>query len=355
MAAAGKAYVSRTKGLSPPAQTKDGGYGPPPHPIRLRIGMKFWPRVGKRKRPFVLRAIRDTHALGTRIDGEGETVRVTVARLLATRPDGQGAHYQFLGFPRRRYRTFATVHSVDGDYAILALPEWHPRRPVRFPLRLLPAESRQPGTWLRCVADLGAPVAAHLNLADPIRVPDPGADVCHRPALALPTAAPERTRRPAAGVGCGDIVLTRSPGLEALARRGGLVDVYVGERPAGMSPGDRVYLSLDGGRQITGYLVLERAEIRPMGVLLRCRPDAVPLDEPIELAGELQHNDWRWRWWPRNHEHHNPKESPCPNPPSRCGSATWPTSTESLPARAPAPSKSSGPTRPAPQSPCLAP
>lgn len=314
MGAAGKAFISHTKGLSPPAQTKDGGYGPPPHPLRLRTGMKFWPRVGKRKRPFVLRALRGNHALGTRVDGEGETVRVTVARLLATRPDGQGAYYQFLGYPRRRYRTFATVHSVTDNLAILALPEWHPRRPVSFAPGLLPADALEPGAWMRCAADLGAPAAAQLNLADLVRVPDPGADVCPRPSIELPAAARERPR-PAIGAGCGDIVLKRSPDREP-AVRGGLIDVYVDERPAGMRAGDRVYRSMHGGREITGYLVLKHLELRPMGALLRCLPDAVALAEPIELTDDPRQNAWRWRWWPRDDEHPDPKETSCPSTPS---------------------------------------
>jgi len=302
MGAAGKAFISHTKALSPPAQSKDGGYGTPPHPKRVLVGMRFWPRTGRRKRPFQLRSIRGNYALGVRIDGGGETVRVNVARLLATREDGQGAHYQFLGCPRRRYRTFATVHSVEADHAILVLPEWHPRRPVRLALELLPVETREPGAWLGCVADLGAPTAAQLNLSHLKLGRDPGPERCHRPAL-VPPAAPTMRERPAVGRRCGDIVLERSPGIGALTRRGGLLDIYVVERPAELCVGDRVYLSLHGGRQITGYLVVEQTAIRPIGLVLRCQPGAVHLDEPIEIPGEIQQNLW-WRWWPRDHDDH---------------------------------------------------
>lgn len=93
-----------------------------------------------------------------------ERVTVSTARLAQTRPDGQGEHYQFLGWKPGRYLTWATVVTDGSSSATLALPEWHPERPVRFPSRLLPDDARRRGAWLRVRADLSASSAARLNL-----------------------------------------------------------------------------------------------------------------------------------------------------------------------------------------------
>src|SRR5262245_19016252 len=102
MGSSGHAFIAHTKALSPPAQSKDGGHGVPPHPLAVRPGQRFWPLAGRRKRPFVVRSV-DEIVVGTRLDGAGEPVRVTVARLLATDEDGHGRHYRLLGFASRRY------------------------------------------------------------------------------------------------------------------------------------------------------------------------------------------------------------------------------------------------------------
>src|SRR5687768_3192183 len=86
MGSSGHAFIAHTKALSPPAQSKDGGYGEPPHPLAARPGQKFWPLVGKRKRAFSVRTV-DEHkgmVIGRRLDEDNEPVRVTLARLLAT-------------------------------------------------------------------------------------------------------------------------------------------------------------------------------------------------------------------------------------------------------------------------------
>src|SRR3954471_7972006 len=134
MGASGKKLVgngARNKGKSPPAQSKDGGYGLPPHPLAVRSGQRYVPRRGKFKRPFQVLGRPDA-ATGTvaarRADGAQQRFTVPIARLLATRPDGQGRYVQFLGFEPRRYRTFATVAAIGEDgHAELVVPEWHPR------------------------------------------------------------------------------------------------------------------------------------------------------------------------------------------------------------------------------------
>lgn len=91
--------------------------------------------------------------------------RATTSRLLARRPDGQGRYFQFLGWSPRRYRTSATVISVEDQIATLILPEWHPTLPVHLPLRLLPASAQTPDAQLALTADLSAPAAGKLNPA----------------------------------------------------------------------------------------------------------------------------------------------------------------------------------------------
>jgi hypothetical protein len=54
------------------------------------------------------------------------------------------------------------------------LREWHPRRPVRFPARLLPAAANRLGAWMSCTADLGSAHRAALNPADLTACGDPG-------------------------------------------------------------------------------------------------------------------------------------------------------------------------------------
>jgi hypothetical protein len=110
-----------------------------------------------------------------RVDGARELVGLTRSRLLATREDGQGRFFQFLGWSPRRYRTWALVVEVGDPTATLVLPEWHPTRPVSMPARLLPDGARQ-GVWLRLSADLSAPAPgrlcpASLSVCEPSAVP----------------------------------------------------------------------------------------------------------------------------------------------------------------------------------------
>lgn len=126
-----------------------------------------------------------------------ERVTVNTARLAQTRPDGQGEHYQFLGWKPGRYVTWAMVAADGPSSATLALPEWHPERPVRFPSRLLPDGARRSGAWLRVRADLSASSAARLNLVPLAACDDPGAEACHRPGARL---------CPGAAGGCGAVL-----------------------------------------------------------------------------------------------------------------------------------------------------
>jgi hypothetical protein len=294
MGSSGHKFIAHTKSLSPPAQAKDGGYGEPPHPLALRTGQRFWPLHGNRKRPFFVRSV-DTQrnvVVGQRLDEDKETVRFTVGRLLATDADGRGRHYRFFGFMPRRYTTWATVVAIDRSEAVLILPEWHPSHPVRMPARLLPPRSATEGTWLRCTADLSEGRGARLSVSDLQRVNDPGPDVCHRPVWTPPSAAIERR------VKVRDIVLDLpGAGLEAAPLRGGLLDLYVSERPAELGAGDRVFLAHAGSDAIVEYLVVHGVQSRPMGTVLRCDPEPRPLGAPVPLGTKREAHRWRRRWW----------------------------------------------------------
>jgi hypothetical protein len=187
MGGAGKALTGGGKvhGTKSPQQTAAGaGYGEIPHPLRLASGQRYTPLRGRRRRPFVVTKVApDGRVTARREDGSDELVSLTASRLLALNPDGvTGRHYRFVAYkPGRRYRTFAVVDDVDDDAAWLVLPDWHPARRARQPIRLLPPEARTPGAWLACKADLGVASGGSLNIADLHLVADPGETVCRRP------------------------------------------------------------------------------------------------------------------------------------------------------------------------------
>jgi hypothetical protein len=171
MGSPGHAFIAHTKALSPRAQAKDAGYGPPPHPLSARAGQHYWPRSGRRRVLLVVRRVeRDRVILRSSGESAGST-SVTLRRLLAQRTDGQGRHYQFQGYSSRRYDTKAYVCSIVDGYAVLCVPEWHPRRPVRFPMRLLPDSGRNAGAWLVLRCDLSASTAARLQPSDLVAIP----------------------------------------------------------------------------------------------------------------------------------------------------------------------------------------
>jgi hypothetical protein len=186
MAGTGKnlhGHGKRRTSTSPAAAVSDGGYGIPPHPIRIRSGQKFWPRhsPGRRRRPFVVQAVDHGVVRARRVDEAREPVRIAVARLQETRPDGQGQHYQFMAWTPRRYRTWATVVTISAAEATLVLPEWHPGRPVRLPVRFLPEPARAVEAWIELKATLSAPSAGRLNVDEFRACKDPGPARCPRP------------------------------------------------------------------------------------------------------------------------------------------------------------------------------
>jgi hypothetical protein len=129
----------------------------------------------------VVRRVEGAHVFGTRLDSEGDPVRVSVVRLLETRADGQGRYYQFQGFVSRRYVTWAYVARIDQQHAVLYVPEWHPGRPVALRLPLLPRDAREAGRWLSLRCDLSASTPARLQPSHFGVTRDPGPERLHRP------------------------------------------------------------------------------------------------------------------------------------------------------------------------------
>jgi hypothetical protein len=185
MGSPGHAFIAHTKALSPRAQSKDAGYGSPPHPQTIRSGQLYWPRTATRREVVIVKRVDQKHAVVARHGRRQAPFRVTLRRLMAVRADGQGRYYQFQGFAPRRYETRAYVWSLDEEEALLCLPEWHPRRGVRLPARLLPSEARQRGAWLRAKCDLSASSAGRLQVSDLVSSsgPEPGS-------LAMPALDP---------------------------------------------------------------------------------------------------------------------------------------------------------------------
>ncbi len=183
MGSAGHAFISHTKALSPPAQNDGAGYGKPPHPVSVRSGQRYFTRRGKRRVGFVVRRVAGETVLAVSDDDDRKPMKVKLERLLARRDDDQGSYYQFIGYRSRSYETYAYVHAIDDEDAVLCFPEWHPRRPVVYFPALIPEESRTPGSWLSLRCDLSAASGARLQPNTIAPAADPGPDVVARPHL----------------------------------------------------------------------------------------------------------------------------------------------------------------------------
>jgi hypothetical protein len=280
---------ARRRNTSPAAQVKDSRYGRPPHPVRLIPGQVYWPRHSRSRRHTltIVRIDGDGWVRAKREDGGAATHTLSAARLLSRQEDGQGRFYVFLKWSSRRYQTWALVVAVEDGRASLVLPEWHPGRPVAISQRLLPVGARAPKHWLTVSADLSQPSPARLQVT-PIAASDPPVDVpevCWRP----PADDPAKRTKPACGRDCGDIVLEQ---VESVDQR----SFFVRERPAGVRPGSRVYLSRDG--EVVAFVVLESSRISPNGLRLECGPQIHHLQRPIPIEAPQRSESWRWRWWP---------------------------------------------------------
>jgi hypothetical protein len=248
--------------------------------------------------PFVIHRVdRDGSARGKALEGDMTAVNLSSKRLLAARPDGQGAHYQWHGWTPRRYRTVAQVVSCSDAQAILCLPEWHPGRPVAIPLRLLPQASREAGAWVWCDASLAEPTAGKLevHVRESAEPPTPG--TYHPTALKL-DAVVTRQAPPRLGRGCGDIVvelIVERPSEKA-------TEFFLPERVVVAPPG-RVYELPAATGRVERYRAIERSRQTPNGTVVRCSPVVATLPHPVPGgSGTIEQGHWRWRWWPRDEE-----------------------------------------------------
>lgn len=309
MGSAGHAFLAHTKALSPSASVRDGGWGDPPHPLEVRPGQRYWPRAGRRRRVFVVKRVSGEEVVVQRLDGAEERVRLKRARVLATRPeDGQGRHYAFGGCIPRRYATHAALVALDGEQAVLVVPEWHPARPVRLPLRQLPAGGADVGTWYRVTADLGAASAARLSVAGFVAVEDPGPGSAHRPAWSARDAPRPAPPRPSMGRGCGDLVVNLTSAearawlepptaptrrLVLLAQRPPEVH-RTGQTPR-MDAGARLYLAAGG--TLLGFVTVAGQRRHPGGGDVFTTSAELQPAETVEPFASFA--NWRWRWWER--------------------------------------------------------
>ncbi|HET6507070.1 MAG TPA: hypothetical protein VFG42_09785 [Baekduia sp.] len=297
MGASGKklpGHGARRKAFSPAPSIKDSIHGPRPHPVALRVGQRFWPRAGDRRRGFVLTRVAGTHAHGRREDGDPKPARYAVSRLLAVDAEGRGRHFAFTGFaPGRRYRTLARVVAVRGAVATLIVPEWHPGHPVRLPAGLLRGAGE--GDWVDVAADLGAAAPAKLQL-DVLGV-----------AATAPRAGtlPEITStslddggRGARDDGPGGVVFELAGGdLETAAPVvGGRRELYALDRLR-LRAGARVYLAEPGAGEIARYLELISVRSLPHGVTLVCAAEPRALDAPVPCDLRRRMGASRAVWW----------------------------------------------------------
>jgi hypothetical protein len=301
MGAAGKSLKgggARKRNRSPAATVSVGGWGAPPHPLTLRAGQRFFPRRGRQKVPFVIQRVdRDGRVRGKTLDGDISPINLSSKRLLVARPDGRGAHYQWHGWTPRRYRTLAQVVSCGVATATLCVPEWHPGRPVTIPTRLLPRESRAPGSWVSCEASLAEPTAGKLevHVLDSAEAPEPG--IYHPPALTLDAHLTPKAP-PRLGRGCGDIVVELISEREADQP----TEFFLPERVAVAAPG-RVYELPAATGRVERYRLIERCRQTPNGTVVRCSATVATLPHPVPGgSGTIEQGHWRWRWWPREKE-----------------------------------------------------
>ncbi len=299
MGASGSAWI---KSKASSARGLRGGdrYGAPAHPVAVKSGQRYWPRrrsgTTSKVTIAVTRVDRRTGAVvGRREDVDRRTVALRAERLLAARADGQGEHYQFLGWLDRSYATVLHVLDPGERMTWVCLPEWHVNRAFEFFSHLVPDDCRYEGALVRCRARLASPTAGALNLAD-LRAATP-ADCEGVPLPGHPEVGPRS--QPAASEACGDLVVTLpSPLWEALfAGEMGRGLYLTGPTPPAPA-GGTLYLS--DGDEITHACPLHGIRPNPNGFVLEIDTgELTALDARVTFRErtEWPPQNWQWRWW----------------------------------------------------------
>ncbi len=304
MGASGSAWIKPKKrqGLRADAITDV------PHPRAVRPGQRYFPldpRSNSRVTVCVTRASESCQA--RREDVKRALVRVTAKRLLATREDGSGRHYRFVGFAARSYQTHVAVVDVAGSWVRVVCPEWHPGLAITVAAGAVDPAHRTPGSWLACRADLAADSPSRVQprgFTLPAAGFDP--DRYHPLALDAEAAEPLFVAPPETGPGCGDVVLFVSESELDEAVRG--TGVYMTGHPPPALAGGRAYLHT-GGRVI-GWRSAGGEQRLPNGMRLLLEGGLHPIEAPATpslpasgvMGGEHGRQLWQWRTWSREQE-----------------------------------------------------
>lgn len=296
MGAPGSAWI---KSKASSARGLRGG-PPPPHPIAVRIGQRFFQRARDRATNR-----RDTFTV---IGGGPERWRlrsdhpdrnereVPAAQLLATAADGEGLHFRFLGFKRRRYATVLHVLDHAGDRALVVLPEWDPGRSFEIDAQRLGGHRGHIGP-VAAEADLGAATPGHLDLAVSAgAIPESVAARCPGPS---PAAQQQLRPAPTTTAGAG-LVLTglSHPRPAPEGQRSGFVS---GPMPQ-LDVLPRPFFVADG-RRVTAASILRHLAPAPTGWIFVVDDRLDPVQATIELPdGPWWSQPWLWAWWPAGHE-----------------------------------------------------
>jgi len=202
------------------AETRSREHGSGAHPRRVREGQRYFPREGVRREPLVVRQV-DTESARARTPG-GKVRTLAIDRLLATRPNGEGAYYRFLGWQDRPrgYRTPLLVLDVLADErCVVSLPEWDPGRPIELPAALFPESMRRAGARGSCRANLGSQSVAGLSIHSAGETPVRGGSREARSPHPAVLAVGQEYRRRSTGSGALRIVAV-PPGAPVVAWNG---------------------------------------------------------------------------------------------------------------------------------------
>lgn len=291
MGASGSAWIKPKKqpGLRAAALTDT------PHPRTVRPGQRYFPLDPHARNRVTLRVVRTSAGTceARREDASGRTVRLDQTRLLAADDQGVGVHYRFIGYaPRAGYRTHACVVALEGRWAKVVCPEWHPGIPITVAAAAIPPILQAAGSWVACKADLGATGPARTGMRD-FMAPAPAFDPSRLHRVAMPDEA-QTSGRDDPGE---DVVLFAS--ADAMSGDAG---VYLTGHPPPTGAGCRAYLCVSG--EIVGWRAVSAVRRLPNGsrVVLRgpCHPVAVGVRPTVPAAGVLDGRFDRQLWTTRS-------------------------------------------------------